>query len=454
MKGEKKKEWMNKIDTFAKALSDQNEIKNTYLNTSWLDTKEFYQRIDTVQANANRRQSRFFPVSAPPNALEGDSASSHGIRLKSYSTAEGMEMPPTTNQQPSTTLDPPKNNQPPEEIEEETIDDAQNIHLEVPMDDVDTATSSQIEMETVQATIDTEYNEEVDKKETIIGLDQAIARDTQFLNELRERVRIKIIITELGAITSTQRALRQIVSPVFSQLNILPDLGAFHSALLIGPWILDWNDSSLCIPRKCVSKYAFYTADLDSITTIRDVNKVINTLSERIVYWNTHMKYRDYNNMINEGANCQEFVEDILKALHIDLDALSKPHKAFFKQLRTKGVSELRFTMDDTFWKKFDMESDFIKSCNFLMNSEHTITFRNHKELDIFVHYLESINTQFKTEYKSEYSFLKGFDRAFWLRTMKFSMNPDWKPLRKSELPEALRLDDEDTYDSDDDLLA
>ena len=67
----------------------------------------------------------------------------------------------------------------------------------------------------------------------------------------------------------------------------------FHAALMIGPWLIEWNSSSLCIPRKCLSRAAILSADVQgSIASITDLDKAVNTIAKVIVYWNTHKSYK------------------------------------------------------------------------------------------------------------------------------------------------------------------
>jgi len=55
--------------------------------------------------------------------------------------------------------------------------------------------------------------------------------------------------------------------------------------------------------------------------------------------------------------------------------------------------------------------------------------FQSHKEVDLFVKKLISIDFEFESRYKSEYELLKGFDRAFWLRHYAKHENEIYLPL-------------------------
>jgi hypothetical protein len=43
------------------------------------------------------------------------------------------------------------------------------------------------------------------------------------------------------------------------------------------------NNSALCIPRKCVSKAALLSADIDSISTEKRVDEVVEIVKKKII---------------------------------------------------------------------------------------------------------------------------------------------------------------------------
>jgi hypothetical protein len=50
-------------------------------------------------------------------------------------------------------------------------------------------------------------------------------------------VKIKIIVAEV-ANSAFKKNFRKWVSPVLSKFDMLPEFGMFHSALVIGPWLI------------------------------------------------------------------------------------------------------------------------------------------------------------------------------------------------------------------------
>lgn len=189
---------------------------------------------------------------------------------------------------------------------------------------------------------------------------------------------------------------------------------------MIGPWYLDWNNSALCVPRKCVSQAALLTADIDSIQSTEKIEVVVEKLSNLIVRWNTSMKYKDNNGKKGEEGNCQDFVDAILAELGLSLN-LTGPLGAFLQKMRRKGTCKMQFKVDDDFRDKFAM-------------TEKKVLFNSHEELDMFVNKLFEVDPEFDANYKQEYNLLKSFDRAFWLRHLKSPGDVKWKPHYKPEV--------------------
>ena len=104
---------------------------------------------------------------------------------------------------------------------------------------------------------------------------------------------------------------------------------------MIGPWFIDWNNSAMCIPRKCVCKAALLSGDIDAITSTEKIETIVDRLAETIVEWNTTKKYKDNNGRKGEEGNCQDFVDAILESLGLTAD-FNGPLGEFLKKLRTK----------------------------------------------------------------------------------------------------------------------
>lgn len=168
---------------------------------------------------------------------------------------------------------------------------------------------------------------------------------------------------------------------------------------------MQWNNSALCIPRKCVSRAALLSADIDAIHTVTNLKDTIDRLAEVIVEWNTSKQYKNHGGDKSKVGNCQDFVEAVLNKLEIKIN-FAGPLGEFLKSLKTSGKADLSFKMDNEFRRKFEIE-------------EKAITFKSHIELDNFVNKLVKKECEFSIKHKLEWAFLKSFDRAFWMRHWK-----------------------------------
>lgn len=264
----------------------------------------------------------------------------------------------------------------------------------------------------------TESNLESDSTSNSVEIEQE-EKELEKLEELskysktNEKVKIKLIISEISKSTP-EKNLRKFLSPFASTLNLSPQFGIFHSALSIGPWILEWTNKSVCIPKRCYSNAAIIAVDVETTLETVDYEVIIDRLCEVICRWNTLYEYDKYT------KNCQHFVDDLLANLDISPNLKFKSQMGdFLKQLRNEGSYETVLHLSPTL-------RDHIKV------KEEKILFKSHKQLDQFIIDAELAYPKFSVDYKEELMLLKSYDRAFWLRNLgKESSNALYTPLRE-----------------------
>lgn len=195
------------------------------------------------------------------------------------------------------------------------------------------------------------------------------------------------------------------VTPLLHTVDINTKYGIFHSALLIGEWMFDWDDSELCIPKKLSSELALFVVDIGTISILHQVDEVIDKIAKIIVKWNTKFEYSMIPGKTKQHkGNCQEFVEDILNSINIK-PKFEGATALFLEKMRTQGKSEMVYeTKDPELIKKFGFEKK---------------VFTTHEELDKFMIETERVFEDFELTHKQDYELLKCFDRAFWLRYYK-----------------------------------
>eukprot|EP01080_Neovahlkampfia_damariscottae_P009363 gene9363-1574_t len=209
-------------------------------------------------------------------------------------------------------------------------------------------------------------------------------------------LKVKIVITSTEHITDKTR---KIVSPLVNPIkNINSQFGLFHTALIIGPYYLDWTEQELVIPKTVMkSKRSFMSIDVTEIP-VKNIDEIVDSLADVISEWNVYYKYSQMNG--DRRGNCQDFVDAIFEKLNIKYEPKGILAE-YLKIIRNKGKSTPIFSPDDDFKKKFKTEE---------------IEFKSHKEVDKYVLDLLKIDPDFENSYPDEYKLLKSFDRGFWLR--------------------------------------
>lgn len=187
-----------------------------------------------------------------------------------------------------------------------------------------------------------------------------------------EDLRIKLVITE----TTGPKLVKSLVSPFLCSINI-PSLqfGWFHSALVLGPWYLEWNDSSLCIPRTCHSKFAVVCLDLGSDIGHGNVDETISNVSKVICKWNTT---KSYNSL---SSNCQNFIEDVLACLNINLHQVFQKEgkiNQLLQQIKNKGKGDFLYQISPELKKSLEITKD-------------VLYFDDHQHLDLFLQRLSKL---------------------------------------------------------------
>lgn len=224
-------------------------------------------------------------------------------------------------------------------------------------------------------------------------------------------VKIKLVIAEICK-SDAQKAIRKMLSPVLTKIDSQQQFGMFHSALVVGPWYLEWNNSSLCIPRKCYSSAAMLAADLDFGNQKFTLDETIKKISKVIIDWNVNKTYNQ------RKYNCQQFIDELCGELGIKLMEFKGPLGKYLSQLREKGRCEIAFPVSDDMREKLKIRDELVK-------------FQTHQEIDQFIKDIQEVDPQFEDNYPLDWLLLKSFDRAFWLRHFKHPNDKKYTPHSK-----------------------
>jgi hypothetical protein len=249
--------------------------------------------------------------------------------------------------------------------------------------------------------------EQEDLNDIDFDLDEIVKENEQPFMKLNQTVKVKLVVAEICK-SDAQKAIRKMLSPILTKIDHQQQFGMFHSALVVGPWYLEWNNSSLCIPRKCYSSAAMLAADLDFGGLGFELNDTIEKISQVIIDWNVNKVYNQQN------ANCQQFVDELCKSLGVPIH-FEGPLGEYLNNLRRRGECEIDFPVTPDMRVNLDIR-------------EAKKRFHTHQELDDFVKMLIEKEPMFQENYPMEWMLLKSFDRAFWLRHFKHQEDSKFTP--------------------------
>eukprot|EP01080_Neovahlkampfia_damariscottae_P001293 gene1293-11377_t len=240
--------------------------------------------------------------------------------------------------------------------------------------------------------------------------------DTSSSNQdIHASMSVKLVISELRN-TSTGRNFVQTISPILDFLHLQPQFGIFHTGLIIGPFLLEWNNGEIAIPRYPTSAHSFLTIDIAEIpiSNEEESNEVREKIADFLVHWNVNMKYKNRSNDLSKEGNCQHFVEALLKKLGIVLQYKSTSLGTYLEKVKKNGNGQPTIKFSPDLLEKLkigpnDFQDMKIKDTNVFL-------FETHLDLDELCCYILTIDPDFPENHKFEWALLKGFDRAFWLR--------------------------------------
>lgn len=93
---------------------------------------------------------------------------------------------------------------------------------------------------------------------------------------------VKIMIAELLPDPS-QRTFRSVLSPVIQYVpTVQPKYGIFHTAIVIGPYLLEWTDGQVCVPRIVADNAALLACDVTILKNV-PLSEIVDTVRKIFV---------------------------------------------------------------------------------------------------------------------------------------------------------------------------
>lgn len=212
------------------------------------------------------------------------------------------------------------------------------------------------------------------------------------------KLKVKLQLVHTGIWRWTPGLVKDVISPNMAEYGLV------HAALQFGPYLLDWNISSLITPRPIKSGMQplllaeFKTGGLVYRGRQWDrVEEVCRRICHVSVRWNQRKHYARTGH-----GHCHHYVNDVLDVLGITAE-FDEPLQTFVDHLRKHGTSSMKYT--------------------FPLTGEKT-TFVSHKQLDDFCKWVLATEPSFPMEYSGDWQLLKAFDRAFWAHSSKSHGEP------------------------------
>lgn len=216
-----------------------------------------------------------------------------------------------------------------------------------------------------------------------------------------DTVSIKLAVTHLSTDEIVKHASWMGDFPVQNLLNTTKacELGLFHCALIIGPHIIDWDQSGICLPRSVLSADVLLAQEMASIRSLDVLNQVMKSFSKALVDWNLNYSFSELGDKANTG-NSYTFVMDILNQIGIPFH----PHDIidqFISSMQMSGTGKMRFLMKPEFRNSFNLDFD-------------SIIFENHLSLNEFIRQLKSVDPEWEKKWIGEEKLLYLFKEFFW----------------------------------------
>lgn len=228
---------------------------------------------------------------------------------------------------------------------------------------------------------------------------------------------IKLVFSEVSLFdrqqTSKRNCTENLLSPVVSQFYLPKEMEKLRCAVVIGPFYLEWNETSLVVPRKCFLK-AYELVDEGILLGSCDANEALNRICDIICDFNGKRTYEE------NGCNCVTFLDEVMEKFKDVINYTLPPCiDQLLRNMRSVGFvnMDVYLTSDNmaVFSDFFDSHTEG-KSPGLVVDmNTMTVNFRNHKTLDQFI-YLVREKDPYGYEFRDLLPLLRIMDSVFWVR--------------------------------------
>jgi len=191
-------------------------------------------------------------------------------------------------------------------------------------------------------------------------------------------------------------------NPAQTMFNISEacEVQMFHCAVIVGPYILDWDSTGVCVPKPLSSSDILLAHNVATIHSVSELNRVLLACSKALVQWNTECSFSELGGRAKTG-NSFTFMNSILNSMGYELGRETVVER-FISSLSMCGTGQMRFSMSNEFKLSFKFDFD-------------SIVFDNHGSLDQFVKELFRVDPNWETTWTEESFLLHSYDKYFWV---------------------------------------
>eukprot|EP01080_Neovahlkampfia_damariscottae_P003325 gene3325-5764_t len=246
-----------------------------------------------------------------------------------------------------------------------------------------------------------------------VHINEKIHENSEKFVKSPEGVEIRLILSEF----THNNQMLSIPESFSGTINSMPKFdwsekfGHFKCALLIGPYYLEFTDSSICVPKRLNSDFGEIFRQIKPIRTLKKFNLsyVTKKISNIIVKWNTRFLYKAANpDLKSKESNGFHFINELLHQFDDEFDfeflgslvSLMDEIQVF----GDCGASILPGKHQEILREKFNFSS--IQEC------------KSHAELDNELLNILEEDKMFKIEFLQDYICFQLIDLAFWFRSM------------------------------------
>jgi hypothetical protein len=223
---------------------------------------------------------------------------------------------------------------------------------------------------------------------------------------------IRLILTEfsynsvsLGMIESLKGTIEKLPPFDFNKT-----FAQFKCALLIGPWYLEFTNTSICVPKRITSAFRTLFHKIPPIINLKEISlsDCAKKISKVVSHWNSNFVYKNHEpQKKKKEGNCYSFITEILSMFH---------EKEFqFHGCLNSFMNEIRI---------FDESGSSIFPTDNLEEFEEKFKFtgmhdlKSHSLLDNQYLDMLDIYGNFKEKYFHDYLVFQAIDLGFWFRSM------------------------------------